>query len=56
MKDDLTLCAEVFLKEQTKLYDEPVAQDIEEAKEFLDLVKKRSRRIFWTCELHLEFL
>ena len=36
MKDDLTLCAEVFLKEQTKLYDEPVAQDIEEAKEFLE--------------------
>ena len=35
MKDDLTLCAEVFLKEQTKLYDEPVAQDIEEAKEYL---------------------
>ena len=36
MKDDLTLCAEVFLREQTKLYDEPVAQDIEEAKEFLE--------------------
>ena len=39
MKDDLTLCAEVFLKEQTKLYDEPVAQDIEEAKEFLEVIK-----------------
>ena len=40
MKDDLTLCAEVFLREQTKLYDEPVAQDIEEAKEFLEDIKE----------------
>ena len=29
MKDDLTLCAEVFLKEQTKLYNEPFSQDME---------------------------
>ena len=41
MKDDLTLCAEVFLKEQTKLYDEPVAQDIEEAKEFDNIKEVR---------------
>lgn len=29
-------CAEVFLKEQGKLFDEPVAETIEEAKEFLE--------------------
>lgn len=29
-------CAEVFLKEQGKLFDEPVVFDIEEAKEFLE--------------------
>lgn len=30
------LCAEVFLKEQEKLFDEPVAESIEEAMEFLN--------------------
>ena len=30
------MCAEVFLKEQGKLFDEPVADDIEEAIEFLN--------------------
>uniref|UniRef100_UPI003FF03DA8 glyoxalase n=1 Tax=Lachnospira sp. TaxID=2049031 RepID=UPI003FF03DA8 len=29
-------CAEVFLKDQGKLFDEPVAETIEEAKEFLE--------------------
>lgn len=29
------MCAEVFLKEQGKLFDEPVAEDIDEAMEFL---------------------
>jgi soluble P-type ATPase len=29
-------CARVFLKEQGKLFDEPVAETIEEAKEFLE--------------------
>ncbi|MGN1188304.1 MAG: glyoxalase [Lachnospiraceae bacterium] len=30
------MCAEVFLKEQGKLFDEPVAEDIEGAMEFLN--------------------
>lgn len=30
------MCAEVFLKEQTKLFDEPVVETIEEAEEFLE--------------------
>lgn len=30
------MCAEVFLKEQGKLFDEPVAGDINEAAEFLE--------------------
>lgn len=30
------MCAEVFLKEQGKLFDEPVAEDIDEAMEFLE--------------------
>ena len=30
------LCAEVFLKEQGKLFDEPVAENITEAIEFLE--------------------
>ena len=29
-------CLEVFLKEQGKLFDEPVAETIEEAEEFLE--------------------
>lgn len=29
------MCAEVFLREQGKLFDEPVAENVEEAKEFL---------------------
>ena len=35
MEQYLEECAEVFLKEQGKLFDEPVAEAIEEAKEFL---------------------
>lgn len=33
---DIKMCAEVFLKEQTKLFDEPVVETIEEAEEFLE--------------------
>lgn len=29
-------CAKVFLRDQGKLFDEPVAENIEEAKEFLE--------------------
>ncbi len=29
-------CAKVFLDEQTRLFDEPVASNIDEAKEFLE--------------------
>lgn len=29
-------CAKVFLKDQKQLFDEPVAYDLEEAKEFLE--------------------
>lgn len=36
MDQYLEECAEVFLKEQRKLFDEPVVFDIEEAKEFLE--------------------
>lgn len=36
MEQYLEECAEVFLKEQGKLFDEPVAEMIEEAKEFLE--------------------
>lgn len=36
MEQYLEECAEVFLKEQGKLFDEPVAENIEEAKEFLE--------------------
>ena len=34
MEQYLEECAEVFLKDQGKLFDEPVAETIEEAKEF----------------------
>ena len=30
------MCAEVFLKDQGRLFDEPVAYDLDEAKEFLE--------------------
>ena len=36
MEQYLAECAEVFLKEQGKLFDEPVAETIEEAKAFLE--------------------
>ena len=36
MEQSLDECAEVFLKDQGKLFDEPVAETIEEAKEFLE--------------------
>ena len=36
MEQYLEECAEVFLKEQGKLFDEPVAETIEEAKEFME--------------------
>ena len=36
MGEYLESCAEVFLKEHGKLFDEPVATTIEEAKEFLE--------------------
>lgn len=36
MEQYLEECAEAFLKEQGKLFDEPVAETIEEAKEFLE--------------------
>lgn len=36
MEQYLEECAEVFLKEQGKLFDEPVAETIEEAKKFLE--------------------
>lgn len=36
MEQYLEECAEVFLKERGKLFDEPVAETIEEAKEFLE--------------------
>lgn len=33
---DLTYCAEYFVKNQEQLFDEPVAENIEEAMEFLE--------------------
>ena len=36
MEQYLEECAEVFLQDQGKLFDEPVAETIEEAKEFLE--------------------
>ena len=36
MGDYLEKCAEVFLAEQGKLFDEPVVTNVEEAKEFLE--------------------
>ncbi len=36
MGEYLDKCAEVFLKEQGKLFDEPVVETLEEAKDFLE--------------------
>ena len=36
MEKHIDECAKVFLRDQTQLFDEPVAYDIEEAKEFLE--------------------
>ena len=36
MGEYLDKCAEEFLKEQGKLFDEPVAETLEEAKDFLE--------------------
>lgn len=36
MGEYLDKCAEVFLKEQGKLFNEPVAETLEEAKDFLE--------------------
>lgn len=35
-EQDLKICAEYFLKNQKQLFDEPVAETLEEAEEFLD--------------------
>lgn len=35
-EQDLKICAKHFLKNQKQLFDEPVAQTVEEAEEFLD--------------------
>ena len=34
--NELLECAKVFLRDQEKLFDEPVAETVEEAKEFLE--------------------
>lgn len=34
--NELLECAKVFLRDQEKLFDEPVAETIDEAKEFLE--------------------
>lgn len=36
MNKNIDECAEVFLRDQRQLFDEPVAYDIDEAKEFLE--------------------
>jgi len=36
MEKHMDECAKVFLRDQGKLFDEPVAENLEEAKEFLD--------------------
>lgn len=36
LEDYIEECAKVFLDEQTKLFDEPVASNIDEAKSFLE--------------------
>mgnify|MGYP000162807778 CR=1 FL=1 len=33
---DLRICAEYFLEHQNQLFDEPVAENLEEAEEFLE--------------------
>lgn len=50
------ICAEVFLKEQGKLFDEPVADNIEEAMEFLNdcfaqvFESEKELRAYWREE------
>ena len=36
MEKHMKECAKVFLRDQKQLFDEPVAYDLEEAKEFLE--------------------
>lgn len=36
LEDYIDECAKVFLDEQTKLFDEPVATNLDEAREFLE--------------------
>ena len=36
MEKHIDECAKVFLRDQKQLFDEPVAYDLEEAKEFLE--------------------
>ncbi|MDO5403762.1 MAG: glyoxalase [Eubacteriales bacterium] len=36
MEKHIDECAKVFLRDQRKLFDEPVAENIDEAKEFLE--------------------
>mgnify|MGYP003183828081 FL=1 len=36
MDKNIDECAKVFLRDQKQLFDEPVAYDLEEAKEFLE--------------------
>lgn len=36
MEKHIDECAKIFLRDQRKLFDEPVASNIEEAKEFLE--------------------
>ena len=49
-------CAEIFFKEQGKLFDEPVAESVEEAIEFLDEVfaqvfdSEKELRAYWREE------
>lgn len=49
MEQYLEECAEVFLKDQGKLFDEPVAETIEEAKEFWKTALHRYLKIFQRC-------
>ena len=36
MDKDIDECAKIFLRDQKQLFDEPVAYDLDEAKEFLE--------------------
>ena len=50
------MCAEVFLKEQNRLFDEPVAENVEEAMEFLEdcfaqvFDSKKALKEYWKTE------